>query len=271
MSDITVAGLPIQTTAEATKRMSGLIWGPAGSGKTTLLSTAPGKKLWINFDEGGLSSVATRDDIVAIDFAGQGPDILDKIRNDTFGGVTALLDAHPDIETIVIDSLTELTQLSQYKAIAMGGIKNMTLETPGLPGYGRRNIIMLDAIRKLMSIAAKKNKHFFATAHEADPTTNDDGVVLYISVMLGGQITNNMSLKLSEIWHLNDTGTERRICVRPARNRKPMKTRMFDASKQVEFKWTYDALDPVKTEHMTIAHWYNQWRSGNGKKLELPK
>jgi hypothetical protein len=268
----TVAGLPITQADDAVKKICGLVWGPSGCGKTTLCSTLPGKKLWINFDPQGLASVATRKDIVTADFSQEEPSILDKIRTDSFGGLTKYLDDIPEIESIVLDSTTMLTQLALYRAVEMGGVRGMTIETPGKPGYGRRNIIMLDVVRRLMILALKRDKHFFATAHEDDPVTDDNGAVLYITLMLGGKIANNMGLRLSEVWWMNDNGGKRRICVRPARSRRPMKTRMFRAGSEPEFDWTYNPEKPDDQQsNMTIAGWYNQWKNSGGIKLELPK
>jgi hypothetical protein len=47
-----------------------------------------------------------------------------------------------------------------------------------------------------------------------------------------------------------------------------MKTRMFDATKEPEFKWQFDA------ETLTgdgIATWFNQWCNNGGKKIPIPK
>ena len=39
-------------------RVSMMLWGSAGCGKTTFANTAPGKRLYINFDPDGTSSLA---------------------------------------------------------------------------------------------------------------------------------------------------------------------------------------------------------------------
>ena len=66
---------------------------------------------------------------------------------------------------------------------------------------------------------------------------------------------------------MSDTGLERRIAIRPCRSRKPMKTRMFDASGAPEFVWHYNT---ITADGEGIAEWFRAWQEGGGKKLPLP-
>src|SRR5438445_10901318 len=55
---IEVGGYKVEDAQDAPKRLAMLLWGVAGTFKTTLAATAPGKKLWLLFDDGGLDSVS---------------------------------------------------------------------------------------------------------------------------------------------------------------------------------------------------------------------
>ena len=43
-------------------------------------------------------------------------------------------------------------------------------------------------------------------AHEAAPHLNDQGVVMSITMSLGGQLTTNAPIDFSEVWAMEDTG-----------------------------------------------------------------
>jgi len=81
-------------------------------------------------------------------------------------------------------------------------------------------------------------------------------------------MVNQVGLSINEIWWMNDTGKERRIAVRPVRQRKPMKTRMFALDNLGEFLWKYN---PDTWTGDGIETWFQQWKAGNGKKIPLPK
>src|SRR6202008_4380446 len=117
---------------------------------------------------------------------------------------------------------------------------------------------------------AKHGVHLIMTAHEADADTKKDergnDIIDYVSVMLGGQLVNNMTYRLSEIWYMSMSGDKRMLAVRPTRRRRPMKTRMFSGRDDPEFELTYDALKPDKGQ-MTIERWYDQWAEGGYEKI----
>jgi hypothetical protein len=111
----------------------------------------------------------------------------------------------------------------------------------------------------------KKNLIFIA--HEASPDKDKEGTVLLITVMLGGQLPEQVALDLSEVWYINEINGKRNIAIRPVRMRKPMKTRMFQTNGEPEFEWVYNA-DEFKG--MTIAGWLEQFQK-SGKKIPIPK
>jgi hypothetical protein len=136
-----------------------------------------------------------------------------------------------------------------------------TVEEPGQSAYGARNALMLKVLTGLLRVTAKHGVHLIATAHEADPVMEiRDGkeVVSHISIMLGGQLVNNVTFRLSEIWHMSANKENRRLAVRSVRLRRPMKSRMFSSSSDAEFELKYNAELPDKGQ-MTIARWYGEW------------
>ena len=65
MAEIKLGNLPvIQTDAPLDTQLpvNCMLWGKSGSGKTSLASSAPGRKLFIQFDNAGHISLIGRDD-----------------------------------------------------------------------------------------------------------------------------------------------------------------------------------------------------------------
>jgi hypothetical protein len=121
----------------------------------------------------------------------------------------------------------------------------------------------------LLRLTHKYNKHIIFTSHEDAPSTDDSGNVMFISMQLGGKLTNSAALQISEVWHLSDDGKQRKIMVRPGRMRKPMKTRMFDASRSFEFVLKYDQNNGAEGEH-SLASFITQWENASYGKIALP-
>jgi len=89
--EIKIAGLPIQRASAKAHRISLLLWGDAGTGKTSLACTAPGRKLLLNFDVDGDSSIAHRDDVDVIDFSSVGCGITEKFKSSNPLGLKTVL------------------------------------------------------------------------------------------------------------------------------------------------------------------------------------
>lgn len=275
MSGVTIAGLPVESASSAVGRLSMLLWGPSGAGKTTWACSAPGKKLIINFDPDGFKSVAYRDDVDVLDLSDKGHKILEsftKTPDDPLG----LSKAIENYDTIILDSVTSLSQLALERGVALSATQSRggtpaSIEFPGLQGYGARTTVSVLALKSLLRVTGRYDKHFIAITHEDEPTTDDKGQTLYISMMLGGKIKNNVALQISEIWFVNDTDKGRRVLVRPARGRQPMKTRMFDSSGAPEFNLSYNADQPDEGQDSSIAAIWQRWNDSGKKKISLPK
>lgn len=255
------------------RRMTILIWGPAGDGKTTWAATAPGKKFWLSFGDNEHQSVLGRKDVEVMHLYKKDFDeVLKHGRSDSPFNLDKILYEDQSIETVVLDSVTALTDMALRQAVKMGlgGGKGLhpTMEHPGIGAYGGRNAITLDVLQKIMRITAKHDVHFIMTAHEADPEKDDKGIVQYITIMLGGKLVNNVTWRLSEIWYLSQDSFGRQLAVRPTRKHRPMKSRMFTGVGEPEFILAYDSNKPDKGQ-MTIASFYEKWVSKDAK-LPIP-
>lgn len=263
-------GIKVEAGADKARRLSMLVWGPAGSGKTTLAATAPGKKLWVNFDPDGTDSVAYRDDVLIADLSDQKYQITERFKTDDGLGLGKIL-ADPDagIGTVVVDSLTAYSQLAVESGIA--NTKGATLERPSPGAYGARNALTLRLVTGMLRLTALHKKHVIFISHEDAAVTDDNGNMLYITMMLGGKLPDQAALQLSEVWYMNDTGKERRLAIRPVRGRKPMKSRMFNSTnpKDAEFIWDYDIDNP--DPKFELRTWFHDWQENGFAKIAVPR
>src|SRR3954464_7474680 len=94
----------------AQMQLSMLIWGDSGSGKTTLAATAPGKKLILLFDPGGDLSLAGRKDVLVLNLTNDTPlRIMSQFKSADPYNLSKVLNDHPEIETVMVDSVTALS------------------------------------------------------------------------------------------------------------------------------------------------------------------
>jgi hypothetical protein len=256
----------ITTPKTQLTRMSAFIWGPSGAGKTTLAATAPRPILWINFDPDGTSSLMDQDGIFIADFSLESSNKIVTFKNESAGGIRNILDEHPEIKTVVVDSVTSLNAMALAHAVTE--TKSATMEAPTLAGYGRRNSYTLQAVSQIIKTTGKYNKHVVFVAHEDVPDKDELTGAMMVSILVGGKMRSELPIKLSEVWHLEDTGKDRIITIRANRLRKPMKSRMFLQSGESNFKWKFD---PEEWEGDGIEAWYDAWVDNGGKKLPLPK
>lgn len=269
MSDVqmTMGGLPITPSTQAVKRFAGLLWGPSGSGKTSLACTAPGRKLLISFDPDGAASVAGWPNVDVVDWSSVDPSKLESVKQ-----VNSPLGIGPVIEqydTFIVDSLTNVADKTLQLGVST--TNNSTIERPGLQAYGVRGALLLRLVKNMLAVTGKHKKHCIFIAHEAAPERDKEGAVLHITMSLGGNLPENASLDLSEVWNVYDVGVGRkRIMFRPARNRKPCKTRMFKTTGEPEFDFVFDPDDLDDPKNMTIEKWYNAWTKNGMNKLPLP-
>lgn len=259
----TLGGVPITSITEKPTRFSMLLWGQAKSGKTTLAATAPGKKLWINFDPDGTASLFGRDDVDVVDYSMEKhTTIIPKLLNDDPLNLGEFLKTS-DHQTVVLDSITFLLPLITNHATWK---KNLLPEEPGQRGYSVRNNWANQIIKGIARVVQERGKNFIMIAHEAAPDRDDKGNVIQIGMNLSDALATGLSALPSEVWHVRDDGGKRYIAVRPCRQRSPMGSRMFISGDQPEFQWKYNAMTRTGEG---INDWFQKWVS-SGQKLSLP-
>ena len=261
--ELKIGNIPITSVKERPARFTALLWGSAGCGKTTLAATAPGKKLLINFDPDGAASIASRTDIDIADFSREPDRIVEGFKKDDILGLSAVIENY---DTIIVDSLTNATHMSLMHGIPQ--TKGAKIERPSPGAYMVRNALTIQLVKRMLRLTGKYCKHCIFIAHEGTPVSNDQGVVLHITIMLGGQLPQQAPVDMSEVWAVSDTGRQRRIAIRPVRMRQPCKTRMFSTTGSPEFDWKFN---PETWEGHKIETWWNEWLAGGKEKLPLPK
>jgi len=261
----TLGGVPLRAPSAQDARLAMLLWGDAGCGKTTLAATAPGHKLLILMDPDGDLSIATRSDVTTLDLSSAPPmQVIDKFRAPDPYGIEAFLRSHPQVETVIWDSVTAYAYIALQEAVMKN--KSSSMEQPGMHGYTWRNASVLRAAVALMTITGRLNRNIIFVTHEQAPDRDDKGNIVSVTMALSEGTANQVGLRLNEVWWMNDNGRTHTIAVRPCRLHKPMKTRMWNAI-QPEFTWRYD---PVTLRGDGVAEWFAAWRAGGGAKLALP-
>ena len=198
-------------------------------------------------------------------------DFLDLLGFDELELISELIQNRAEIMTLVNIAKTALDETEKMeKGTASKNLPNagITIEDPGFAGYGRRKTWTMLLVLNILQIAQKVGCHTCLISHEDSPTTNAKGEVLHIGMLLGSDLPDKAGLQMTEIWNLVDIGSGRRIMVRPARLKRPIKTRMFLADTP-EFDWQYNQNKP-DPKH-TVAYWYDQWAANNYSKIPLPK
>jgi len=269
MTELTkLQNIEITPAQDKQARLTQLIWGPSGAGKTTLAATAPGKKLLVMFDPDGDFSIANRDDVDVWDLSRASHNITStfKDENDPLG----LKKIINNYDTFIFDSITNATDKALDAGVANPLAKGSSIERPAPTSYQIRNRYALKLVKNALKLTGLHNKHCIFIAHQDTPTKNDEGAVLFITIALGGSLPDSVPIDFSEVWALYDVnnGKEKKIAIRPCRQRQPMKTRMFSTMSDPEFTWKFN---PETLEGDTIEKWYNQWLQGGRKKLPLPK
>lgn len=262
---IVLGGIPIIEPSALAMRLAMLIWGDAGCGKTTLAATAPGTKLFIMFDPDGVLSLSDRADVVVMDMSASNPrTIMAAFRTEDPFTLSRYLSEHPEIETVVVDSVTTLAYMALQEAVASN--TRSTMEQPGMHGYTWRNASVLRVCSILTKITKKLDRNIIFITHENAPERDAEGRVVSITMALSENTANQVGIFLNEVWWMRDLDGKRSIAVRPCRQRKPMKTRLFTGDAK-EFDWHYN---PNTLVGEGIADWFHSWQANGGKQIPLP-
>lgn len=262
--DIKIGGAAPATVP--VERLSALIWGPSGVGKTTLACTMPGRKALINFDPDGPSSVAGFPDVTVFDLSGSTDSIAATFKNHDAFGLEKTMD---HFDTFLIDSLTTIAERTLARGIDI--TKGATVERPSPGAYMARNNLIITLVRDVLQVTAKHKKNVAFLAHEGAPQTNDDGVMLGITMSLGGQLPSQTALRINECWCMFEDGkNNKNIIIRKARMREPVKSRMFDSMTSPEFIWKFNTNNFEDKANLTIDLCYRLWQANGFKKIPLP-
>jgi hypothetical protein len=265
-AEFTLTGVKVRKPTIDDARLMMILWGDTGSGKTTLACTAPGNKLLVQFDPSGHLSVAEWSDVLLVDLSSEIPrQLIPKMGADDPYGIDAALKRQPGyISTIVVDSLTTYAYRALQFVVANGKAGGATMDIPGIPGYGQRNAHVLRMVVNMMTVADRHKCNLVFITHEGSKDETDNS----ITMILAKNTANQIGLRLNEIWHIMDNGKDKHtITVRPALNRRPMKSRMFDAMRLPSFVWSFD---PATRSGGTIDAWLSAWQQAGGKKIALP-
>lgn len=263
-----------QNASALSGRLVGIIWGDAKTGKTTWACSLPGKKLLVNFDPEGFSSIAYREDVDIIDLSQFTP--TEAMRNaDKVGGY--ILEHADDYESIIVDSLTSLTEIALHDAVAQGVGKSKqftpTIDAPGLSAYGGRNNRVNSVVSKILRATGQKKKHCFFIAHADDPEYDKEGkTIIQQTIMLSAKIRNAAGLKVSEIYHINVDGDRTTVYLAPFGVKKPMGSRIFATKQFKQFRLEYNIDEPDEEQQCSLQSIVRAWQDGGFKKLTaLPK
>jgi hypothetical protein len=243
------------------------LWGQAGCGKTHLASTAPGKLLWLNFDPDGLASIKNKEDVIVKDFTTEHDSCVNQVKEADPFGIGRTLQEDPNISTIVVDSVTSFVSRAVAYSAGHKYAPGSVFENPGPSGYGFRNRFTLGLCKSVLLATAKYDRHCILIGHEDTPTLGGDGGIQEITVLLGGSLKQEVPSQISEVWHMQERNLTRYVQVRQVGLFKPMKTRMFNASKVSEF----EASTPSNENKVILSDLFQQWKDNNYNKLELPK
>jgi hypothetical protein len=194
---ITLGGVKLEQPHAADQRFAGLIWGPAGSGKTVLASTAPGRKLHLCFDPDGELSLADRADVSVLRLYKVNPlTVVGEMRKPDPYNLTRYLTEHPDVETVIFDSMTMFASMALHEAVAANksGRNKISIEQPGISAYAYRNALVLGTATTMLAVTAKCNRNIIFTTHEGSPDTDEDGHVQSITMILSSGYTQRAIL-----------------------------------------------------------------------------
>lgn len=254
----------LQINKSTLARVSMLLWGTAGCGKTHFANTAPGKRLFLNFDPDGTASLPLSDDTLLLDYSQEHNRIVSEVKSSNPFNLDTILRENTDIQTLIVDSVTAFTSKTVDHAVDV--VKGATFENPSIQGYQVRNRYALGLCKSLLLITARYNRNVIFICHE-DSEKNSDGALVLVTVMLGGTLREEVPLHISEVWHLVDKVSSRVAQVRSSGMYKPMKSRMFDTSNSYEFEIS-TGKDPSK---ITLAALFQRWRDANYDKILIPK
>ena len=175
-----------------------LLQGPPGAGKTVVAAQFP-RPYFIDLDrnlDGPMRCLKRQSktlpvgyDHVHVDDTGK--DVPLKERYARLATLVAAADAYPDIDTIVIDSATNLSTLLVEETLRLQGKPVMSKQEWGFFfNYGKQ----------LMDKLTSSRKHIVLTGHEKVNKTSEGAVVFPIELAWPGQLGKIMGAFFTDVW-----------------------------------------------------------------------
>jgi hypothetical protein len=90
-----------------------------------------------------------------------------------------ILQERPDIETIVVDSITALSYIALQEAVARAGGSKISIEQPGMQGYTYRNALMLRITVAIMRLCSLRSQKVGCALGRAQPKDKNRTQFLY--------------------------------------------------------------------------------------------
>lgn len=258
---------PITVNKTTLQRMSMLLWGTPGCGKTWFANTAPGKRLFLNFDPDGTQSLPFSEDTLVQDWSSEPDRCIEEVKSVNPFDLEGTFKAHPDISTVIVDSVTAFTTRAVAHSLGHKSAPGSVFENPGPAGYGFRNRFSLGLCKSVLQVTGKHNKHVIFICHEDVGSKDKEGTIVHVTLLLGGTLPREVPLQISEVWRMQDKTLSRIVQVRNTGVYEPMKTRMFDNTQGAEFTISTKA-EPAKIK---LADLFEKWREAGYNKLDLPK
>lgn len=275
MTDLKIGNAIAKVNRDITRCLRIILWGTPGCGKTAYAYTAPKPILGIQFDNDGDASIKKSDDIFIIDLSGEDAEITTKFKNyntTTFAQIRQFIE-EKQIKTIVFDSCTTFGNKGLLYACKEGakfskGKEIITDENPGRTGYGIKNMLVNRIVMNMLVLANQTQTHLVIIAHEDLPDKTKDGEIIQQTLMLGSSLAFQIPVDFSEVWRMVDIQGLRTIEFRPHGFFKPMKTRMFDNTRDKSFKVTYNQNTG---EGETLERLYKRWSDNGFNKLQVTR
>lgn len=180
-----------------------ILQGPSGAGKTTLACQFP-KPYIIDIDVnlgGSLRFLKERKLALPVGF-----DVLDKdeqgaavSQKNQYSRLAKLLNEaqlNPNVETIVLDSATNLSSVMIYEVCRQQGKNEISDFKDGRQFWGFFAVLG----KHFMATLASMRKHIVLIAHEKTQTTADGAVVYPIKIAWPGQVGQNLGLFFTNVW-----------------------------------------------------------------------
>lgn len=199
-----------------------LVFGPPKAGKTFFAGTWP-KPGFVDLDY-GIKVLATQafkskhpkaDDAEYAQFTDEVNDKGIALSPKAFWDALAYtnkLIADPEIETIVIDSLTSLSTLARNVGLAANakGRRSQTLTDAKINGLVLMTMqdfgAEMSAIEQFIDQLVSVDKHVLVLAHEK-AETNDTGIVLSVGPLItGDRLRAKIARWFDDVWYMEATG-----------------------------------------------------------------